>query len=66
MGVPRGVGVAGPEMLSGLIKLAFYRQLPLLPRLITGEVEEDLTVNEVQVKYRRLSSVAVKNNRSVS
>jgi hypothetical protein len=44
------VGVAGPEMLNGLIKQAIYRQPPSLPRLITGEVEEGLAVDEVQVE----------------
>ena len=42
--------MAGPEMLSGLIKQAFYRQLPSQPRLITGEVEEVLAVDEVEVE----------------
>ncbi|SVB80718.1 uncharacterized protein METZ01_LOCUS233572, partial [marine metagenome] len=29
-----------------MIKQEIYRQLPSLPRLITGEVEEGLTVDE--------------------
>jgi hypothetical protein len=32
-----------------LIKQEIYRELPSLPRLIIGEVEEGLTVDEVEV-----------------
>ena len=39
----------GSKITVHLIKQAFYRQLPLLSPLKTGEVEEDLVVDEVHV-----------------
>ena len=53
------MGVGGGGVLLGrkcskitadLFKQEIYRQLPSLPRLITGEVEEGLVVDEVEVE----------------
>ena len=40
---------SGLQITATLIKQEIYRELPSLPRLITGEVEEGLTVDEVEV-----------------
>ena len=40
---------SGLKITVTLIKQVIYSQLPSLHRLITGEVEEALTVNEVEV-----------------
>jgi len=42
---------SGLKITADLIKQEIYRQLPSLPRLITGEVEEGLAVDEVEVDF---------------
>jgi hypothetical protein len=41
---------SGSKITADLIKQEIYRQLPSLLRLITGEVEEGLTVDVVEVE----------------
>jgi hypothetical protein len=44
------MGFINPNRRIELFKQEIYRQLPSLPRLITGEVEEGLAVDVVQVE----------------